>query len=134
VKASAAKRQEHRLLERVDSLILQRDGKLTQDLVLHPADFGLGNLPARLKPQAVVDMVCGFCSTGCSLRIHRKDGEAINLSPTTDFVTNTVRAGHLFIPMHYSAANELTLPAFDPYSRQPAYKACAVSVSRPSAA
>ena len=51
----------------------------------------------------------------------------------TAFVTNTVRAGHLFIPMHYAAANELTLPAFDPYSRQPAYKACAASVSRPSA-
>ena len=36
--------------------------------------------------------------------------------------------GHLFIPMHYSAANELTFPAFDPYSRQPSYKCCAVSV------
>jgi formylmethanofuran dehydrogenase subunit D len=46
----------------------------------------------------------------------------------TVFITNTVQAGQLFIPMHYSAANELTFPAFDPYSRQPAYKACAVSV------
>jgi assimilatory nitrate reductase catalytic subunit len=47
----------------------------------------------------------------------------------TAFITNTVQAGHLFIPMHYAVANELTFPAFDPYSRQPAYKACAVSVS-----
>jgi anaerobic selenocysteine-containing dehydrogenase len=46
----------------------------------------------------------------------------------TAFITNTVQAGQLFIPMHYSVANELTFPAFDPYSRQPAYKACAVSV------
>src|SRR5207245_11080681 len=46
----------------------------------------------------------------------------------TAFVTNTVQVGHLFIPMHYATANELTFPAFDPYSRQPAYKACAVSV------
>jgi assimilatory nitrate reductase catalytic subunit len=46
------------------------------------------------------------------------------------FITNTVQAGQLFIPMHYSAANELTFPGFDPYSRQPGYKACAVSVKR----
>ena len=46
----------------------------------------------------------------------------------TVFITNTVHAGQLFIPMHYSAANELTFPAFDPYSRQPSYKSCAVSV------
>ena len=44
------------------------------------------------------------------------------------FITNTVQVGHLFIPMHYATANELTFPAFDPYSRQPSYKACAVSV------
>jgi len=35
----------------------------------------------------------------------------------------------VFIPMHYSVANQLTFPAFDPYSRQPAYKACAASVT-----
>jgi anaerobic selenocysteine-containing dehydrogenase len=46
----------------------------------------------------------------------------------TAFLTSTVQAGQLFIPMHYSMANELTFPAVDPYSRQPAYKACAVSV------
>jgi assimilatory nitrate reductase catalytic subunit len=88
VKATAAKLREHRLLKKVDSLIRQRDGKLTQDLVLHPADFGLGNLPARLKPEDATDMVCGFCSTGCSLRIHLKNGEAINLSPATDYPVN----------------------------------------------
>jgi assimilatory nitrate reductase catalytic subunit len=44
-------------------------------------------------------------------------------------ITNTVQAGQLFIPMHYSVANQLTFPGFDPYSRQPAYKASAVSVS-----
>jgi assimilatory nitrate reductase catalytic subunit len=48
----------------------------------------------------------------------------------TAFITNTVQVGHLFIPMHYAAANELTFPAFDPYSRQPSYKACAVSVEK----
>jgi predicted molibdopterin-dependent oxidoreductase YjgC len=33
-------------------------------------------------------MVCGFCSTGSSLKIHLKDGQAINLSPTTNYPVN----------------------------------------------
>jgi assimilatory nitrate reductase catalytic subunit len=46
----------------------------------------------------------------------------------TAFITNTVQRGQVFIPMHYATANTLTFPAVDPYSREPAYKACAVSV------
>jgi assimilatory nitrate reductase catalytic subunit len=30
--------------------------------------------------------------------------------------------------MHYETMNRLTFAAFDPHSRQPAYKACAVKV------
>jgi assimilatory nitrate reductase catalytic subunit len=45
------------------------------------------------------------------------------------FITPTVQAGQLFIPMHYSAVNQLTFPAFDPHSRQPSYKACSVALS-----
>jgi assimilatory nitrate reductase catalytic subunit len=45
-------------------------------------------------------------------------------------VTRTVQPGQVFLPMHYASVNQLTFPAFDPYSRQPAYKACAVSVRR----
>jgi len=52
-------------------------------------------------------------------------GQAI----ATVFITNTVQVKQLFIPMHYWVANELTFPAFGPYSRQPSYKACAVSVT-----
>ena len=44
------------------------------------------------------------------------------------FVTHTVQAKHVFVPMHYARTNQLTFPAFDPDSRQPAYKACAVAV------
>jgi assimilatory nitrate reductase catalytic subunit len=43
-------------------------------------------------------------------------------------VTPTVRSGQVFMPMHYATTNQLTFPAFDPYSRQPAYKHCAVDV------
>jgi assimilatory nitrate reductase catalytic subunit len=32
--------------------------------------------------------------------------------------------------MHFALTNRLTLGAFDPHSRQPAYKACAVRVER----
>ena len=44
------------------------------------------------------------------------------------FVTPTIQPRQLFIPMHYPEVNRLTFPAFDPYSRQPSYKACAVRV------
>jgi len=46
----------------------------------------------------------------------------------TALVTSTIQSGQVFIPMHYETVNQLTLAAFDPYSRQPAYKACAVAV------
>jgi anaerobic selenocysteine-containing dehydrogenase len=49
------------------------------------------------------------------------------------FVTATIARGHLFIPMHDESTNRLTDPVFDPESRQPAYKSCAVRI-RPSTA
>src|SRR5206468_2352293 len=64
------------------------EGPLTQELVLHPGDFGLGAGPARLKPDATSRAICGFCSTGCCLDIHLKDGKAVGLSPTSDYPVN----------------------------------------------
>ncbi len=46
------------------------------------------------------------------------------------FVSDAVKPGEVFIPMHYERVNQLTFAAFDPHSRQPAYKACAVRVCR----
>jgi assimilatory nitrate reductase catalytic subunit len=46
------------------------------------------------------------------------------------FLTHAVQPGHIFIPMHYEITNQLTHAAFDPYSRQPAYKACAVRIEK----
>src|SRR6185295_8208888 len=43
-------------------------------------------------------------------------------------LTHTVQPGHLFVPMHTARANQLTHGSFDPYSRQPAYKHCAVRI------
>lgn len=44
-------------------------------------------------------------------------------------LTATVPVGQIFLPMHYEATNRLTDAVFDPSSKQPAYKACAVRVS-----
>ncbi|SDT95450.1 nitrate reductase (quinol-dependent), catalytic subunit [Verrucomicrobium sp. GAS474] len=64
------------------------DGPLTRDLVLRPGDFGLGHVPERLRPDALVTSVCGFCSTGCGLNIHMKGGRAVNLTPAADYPVN----------------------------------------------
>ena len=47
-------------------------------------------------------------------------------------ITTTVQPGQLFMPMHFDAVNRLTFPSFDPHSRQPSYKACAVRLTRAS--
>ena len=44
------------------------------------------------------------------------------------FITAGVRPGNIFVPMHYGIANRLTKSDFDPHSRQPSYKHCAVRV------
>jgi assimilatory nitrate reductase catalytic subunit len=41
-----------------------------------------------------------------------------------------VQPGQVFVPMHHPETNRLTFAAFDPLSRQPAYKACAVAIHR----
>jgi assimilatory nitrate reductase catalytic subunit len=43
-------------------------------------------------------------------------------------VTDQVKSGAVFMPMHYRETNWLTIPAFDPYSHEPAYKWAAVRV------
>jgi assimilatory nitrate reductase catalytic subunit len=45
-------------------------------------------------------------------------------------LTNSVKAGEVFMPMHYDGMNRLTFASFDPYSRQPSYKAAAVNISK----
>jgi assimilatory nitrate reductase catalytic subunit len=41
-------------------------------------------------------------------------------------LTQAVQPGQVFIPMHYEGVNRLTCGTFDPYSRQPSFKHCAV--------
>ena len=74
--------------ERAKRLLYDPSGVLTRELLRSPGGFGLGQVPARIKPDATASMVCGFCSTGCSLTVHIKDGQAVNLSPNSDYPVN----------------------------------------------
>jgi anaerobic selenocysteine-containing dehydrogenase len=46
------------------------------------------------------------------------------------FITHVVQPGQVFMSMHHAETNRLTFAAFDPHSRQPSYKACAVRLER----
>ena len=72
----------------IGSLLRQWKGPLTAELVRSPGRFGLGQVPERLAPDDTTTMVCGFCSTGCGLKVHLKDGHAINLSAETEYPVN----------------------------------------------
>ena len=75
-------------LKSIQDLLHQRQGPLTRELLLEPGNFGLGIVPAKTRPDATTDTVCGYCSTGCSLRIHLQEGAPTNLTPATDYPVN----------------------------------------------
>src|SRR5215467_7036782 len=68
--------------------VFQRNGPLTEELLLEPARFGLGMLPVVTQPESVQRSVCGFCSTGCSLDIHLRGGRAIGSTPSPNYPVN----------------------------------------------
>jgi len=78
----------NRLIKKITNLVHQKDGPLTQELSLELSSLGLGRLPKRLLPEETVDMICGYCSTGCSLSVHMKEKNAVNLTPTIKYPVN----------------------------------------------
>jgi assimilatory nitrate reductase catalytic subunit len=78
----------------------------------------------------------------CYVEIHPEDAQRLGIAPhstlritsrrgsisATAFVAATVQSGQVFLPMHYAAVNQLTCAVFDPHSRQPSYKHCAVRI------
>jgi assimilatory nitrate reductase catalytic subunit len=76
------------LMGRARSLLHARDGRLTRALIREPGRFGLGQVPARMSPDATASLVCGYCSTGCGLDVHLRDGLAVNLSPSASYPVN----------------------------------------------
>jgi assimilatory nitrate reductase catalytic subunit len=67
-------------------------------------------------------------------RLSIKNGQRVQVSSrrgtlqAVAILVSTVSEGQLFMPMHYADVNKLTLASFDPYSRQPSYKNCAVAI------
>jgi anaerobic selenocysteine-containing dehydrogenase len=73
----------------LSKLLKQHTGPLTADLVLEPGHFGLGKVPKRLKPVSTVTSICGYCATGCQLKLHLdENGRAINLTPQAGYPVN----------------------------------------------
>jgi len=81
------------------------------------------------------------------LEMNPRDGRALGLKPTERVdvysrrgvirdldlrLTETVGSGQVFVPFHWSEANanQATQSEFDPISREPNYKQCAVRVER----
>jgi anaerobic selenocysteine-containing dehydrogenase len=76
------------LRHRMSTLFKQREGDLTRELDRTRPGFGLGQVPSRLAPERTVATVCGFCSTGCSLDVHLRDGRPVNITPTVNYPVN----------------------------------------------
>jgi assimilatory nitrate reductase catalytic subunit len=69
--------------------IREWDGPFTSELVLEPGRFGIGQVPNKTQPVGFAKAICGFCSTGCGLKIHLDEkGQAVNLTPDTDYPVN----------------------------------------------
>ena len=94
------------LAKTIRPLLRQWQGPLTEELVRSPGRFGLGQVPDRLAPDDTTTMVCGFCSTGCGLKVHLKDGRAINLSAETEYPVNLGMA----CPKGWEALTPLAAP------------------------
>lgn len=85
----------------------QHTGPLTRDLVLEPGHFGLGKVPKRLKPASTATSICGYCATGCQLKVHLdENGQAINLSPQPGYPVNLGMA----CPKGWQALDPLDAP------------------------
>jgi assimilatory nitrate reductase catalytic subunit len=90
------------------------------------------------------DILAKLCPAEAYLEIHAGDAAELGLEQgaaaiirsrrgevrATVYIAPTMRRGRVFLPMHYPEVNRLTHPSFDPHSRQPNYKACAVSIHK----
>ncbi len=95
---------------------------------------GRVNLLESLAPEAWVEINPADADqlkirTGDIVRLASPRGEVERVVAR---VTEIVRAGEVFMPFHYdeACANRLTNDEFDPISREPNYKQCAVRLER----
>lgn len=73
---------------KLSEILQRRDGAMTRELLLEPSAHGLGMLHGSLHADSTTTAVCGYCSTGCGLRVHMREGEAVGLTPETDYPVN----------------------------------------------
>ena len=90
------------------------------------------------------DILAKLCPTQAYIEIHPDDAAALDLRGNDSvlirsrrgemrasvYIAPTVQRGQVFVPMHFPEVNPLTHPSFDPHSRQPNYKACAVALAK----
>lgn len=69
-------------------IIQRQSGAMTRELLLEPGKHGLGMTPQGLAADTTTTAVCGFCSTGCGLRLHLRDNLAVGLTPNTNYPVN----------------------------------------------
>ena len=96
--------------------------------------------PAHAQPAAArAHPPARSCTPTSPRRLGVESGDAVELATRrgrarfTATVTDTIRPDVVFAPFHWggeSSANALTDPALDPLSRMPAFKTCAVRVTR----
>jgi assimilatory nitrate reductase catalytic subunit len=76
------------MLCQLSRLLYNPAGPLTDKLRLSPGGFGLGKVPANAVPDSTTTMICGFCSTGCSLDVQLRGGRAVGLTPNVAYPVN----------------------------------------------
>lgn len=72
----------------LENFLRSFDGPFTRSLQRVQADFGLGQVPRALAPTSTATSVCGYCSTGCGLKIHLSEDGAVNLTPDPGYPVN----------------------------------------------
>lgn len=99
-----------------------------------------------LSRTAKSDVLRKLCPAETYVEIHPADAHALNIGEQDTvtvqsrrgsmqakvYLAPTMARGQVFLPMHDAQVNQLTHPSFDPHSRQPNYKACAVRLKKSS--
>ncbi len=80
---------------------------------------------ARIHPETIVEYL-NVLNYGRTVVESRRSSVAVDVAPT-----DSVPPGVVWLPIHNSAANELTLSEVDPNSAEPNFKQCAVGLRRP---
>ncbi len=91
------------------------------------------HVAAPTLSMATVDMAKRGLNEGSLVRVRSRRGDVVLPVASSD----ELRAGQVFLPMHWGSrfvaglgVNALTVPAFDPYSKQPELKNAAVQVEK----